>query len=208
MQKNKVKQKEVNRRILILCEDEKSSLLYFKGFKKDEEFKRHLSAVLVDVIHPHDYSPKGLLSSAKEKIRKAKKESNPYDEVWLVFDKDGHKNIPEVFNEAKESKIKIAFSNNCFEYWVLLHFEYTTRTFSKCDSIIKYIKEKKHIEDYDKSKDVFPILKNKIKKAIDNNQKMLLNLKFDLDNGIKVYELSAYTNVVELVKSITKDIKL
>lgn len=208
MRKNKVKNKEVNRRILILCEDEKSSLLYFKGFKKDEELKRYLSAVLVEVIHPHDYSPKGLLSSAKEKIKKAKKEDNAYDEVWLVFDKDGHKNIPEVFNEAKESKIKIAFSNSCFEYWVLLHFEYTTRTFDKCDSIIKYIRDKNHITDYDKSNEIFSLLRNRIEKAIINNDKLLNNIKNDLENGIKVYDINPYTNIVDLVKSITKGIKL
>lgn len=191
----------VNKRILILCEDEKSSLLYFKGFKKDPELKRKLAAVTVDVYHPHDYSPIGLVKEAKERIKKAKRDRNPYDEVWIAFDKDGHQNIPQAFDNANQTNIKIAFSNICFEYWVLLHFEYTTKGFSKGDEIIKYIK-KDHFKNYEKNQDSFQILKDKMDLAIINGEKLIKSLKSDLSSGIKEYELATYTNVHELVKII------
>lgn len=190
-----------NKRILILCEDEKSSLFYFQGFKKDPILKRSLSSVSIEVSHPNDYTPVGLLKEAKEKIKKAKKESNPYDEVWLVFDKDQHPNIPKAFSDARDSVVKIAFSSKCFEYWVLLHFEYTTRPFGKCNDIISYIK-KNHFKDYEKNLDIFQHLKEKMKFAIENAEKLNKSIKTDLDSGKNIYDLDAYTDIHNLVKMI------
>jgi hypothetical protein len=49
-----------------------------------------------------------------------------YDEVWCVFDKDSF--TPEQFNTAIQmvysNKMKVAYSNEAFELWYLLHFEY------------------------------------------------------------------------------------
>lgn len=189
------------KRFLILCEDEKSSLLYFQSFKKDEEIKRKLEAVDIQVIHPYNYSPLGLVNEAKIYIKKAKREQNKYDHVWLVFDKDGHADIPKAFEEARQSNINIAFSNNCFEYWVLLHFENTSREFNNCDDIIKYIKNK-YIKDYDKCKNCFEILKDKMNIAVNNSKKIYKILESDLLEGNKIYELGSSTNIHELVSLI------
>ena len=47
------------------------------------------------------------------------------DEYWIVFDKDDTEN--EVFNNAialaSESGFGVAYSNQAFELWFLLHFE-------------------------------------------------------------------------------------
>lgn len=201
MKKKKSKQITLNKRILILCEDEKSSLFYFKGFKNDEELKRKLSAVSIEVYHHKDYSPCGLVSEAKTKMAKAKKDQNPYDSVWIVFDKDGHVNIPKAFSDAKDAGVKVVLSSRCFEYWVLLHFENTTREFSKCDDIISYIK-RKYFPEYDKSKNSFELLKDKMDIAIERAKGLIKSLKSDLDSGKKVYELDVYTNVHELVETI------
>lgn len=50
---------------------------------------------------------------------------NNYDHVWLVFDKDEFtdENFNEAINQARNSGIKVAYSNQAFEYWLLLHFE-------------------------------------------------------------------------------------
>ena len=195
---------QLKKRILILCEDEKSSLLYFKGFKKDEEFKRKLQAIDIEVYHPHNYSPVGLFEEAKEKIKKAKAEKNPYDETWLVFDKDGHQNIEHVYEAIRQSKskiIKIAISNICFEYWVLLHFEYTTKGFKNYDEIEKYLNKKKYFDKYAKKDDYFPFLKEKLEQAINHNKKLFESLKDEPDFH-KPYNLFAYTNIFELIKSI------
>ena len=74
----------------------------------------------------------------------------PKDELWAVFDRDGCTKHPEAFNKAEANEIRIAFSSISFEYWILLHFKYTTRPFSKADEIIRHLKKNGYI-DYDKS---------------------------------------------------------
>lgn len=48
-----------------------------------------------------------------------------FDHVWVVFDKDEFtdENFNEAISLARNSGIKVAYSNQAFEYWLLLHFE-------------------------------------------------------------------------------------
>lgn len=48
-----------------------------------------------------------------------------FDEVWIVFDKDDltEKQLEEVNDFCEENSIHIAYSNEAFELWLLLHFE-------------------------------------------------------------------------------------
>ena len=191
----------ISKRILILCEDEKSSKLYFESFKRDEKLKRELSSVDIEIIHPKDHSPVGLVTKAKEKKKKAKRERNQYDEIWIVLDKDYHANMDKALNMAKDNKIEVALSIICFEYWILLHFEKTTKPFVKCDDIISYIK-KKHFKAYEKSTNCYTVLKDKIEDAIENGFWLEKQNKNDLDRGMKLTDLSAYTNVHLLVRKL------
>jgi hypothetical protein len=48
------------------------------------------------------------------------------DQVWCVCDRDDLPNaiIHQAFNQARRDNINIAFSNQAFELWYLLHFGY------------------------------------------------------------------------------------
>jgi hypothetical protein len=52
--------------------------------------------------------------------------SEPYNEVWCVFDRDSFS--AQQFNRARQlaasHRIHVAVSNQCFELWYLLHFCY------------------------------------------------------------------------------------
>ena len=191
----------ISKRILILCEDEKSSKIYFQSFKKDEKLKRDLSSVDIQVIHPKNHDPVGLVTKAKEMQTKARKDRNPYDEIWIVMDRDGHVNIDQALNTAEANKIQVALSVICFEYWVLLHFEQTTRSFKKCDDLISYIK-KNHFEKYQKSSCCYQDLKDKMHTAINNGLWLDKQLKNDFDRGIKNYDMASYTNIHKLVAKL------
>lgn len=70
--------------------------------------------------------PERILSEAirlKEKYRKSTRYNNI--ETWIVIDKD-HFDIDNVITKALKQKIKVAYSNVCFEVWYALHFQYTT----------------------------------------------------------------------------------
>ena len=53
----------------------------------------------------------------------SKSKQNEYNERWLVFDCDGHKDFAEAVKLGRELGFGVAFSNMCIEYWFLLHFE-------------------------------------------------------------------------------------
>lgn len=45
----------------------------------------------------------------------------PFDEIWCVFDRDEHPFIDEAIALAGRHQIGVAFSNPCFELWLVLH---------------------------------------------------------------------------------------
>jgi RloB-like protein len=196
--KSKGKIYTINKRILIICEGETESE-YFNAFKTDESLKSSLAGVSIDAYQPTDFSPLGLVNEAKRKKKDAERQKNPFDSIWVVFDKDGHAKIPEAFQAAKDAKIKRAFSSVCFEFWVVLHFEFTSKVFNDSDDLVSYIK-KKHYSEYKKGSECFTHLRQKVEVAIANAQRICKSADADIDAGyMKLCEYNPYTNVHELV---------
>lgn len=186
--------------IRILCEGDKTEPNYFRGIIKVNRIKG------ANVVKPKDHSPMGVVRAAKEQIKIAKRAKIPKKdiEVWAVFDKDGHANLPNAIKMAKDNNIKVAFSNVCFEYWILLHFEKCTKPFHKCDEVIKYIRDN-HDKDYLKKNNHFERLQDKIETAISNNKWLIeTHWKFEIQNGKPIYEINPYTDVYYLVKLLQK----
>lgn len=190
-----------SKRILIVCEDGKSSKLYFESFKRDEKLKRHLASVNIEVVHPKDHSPVGLVIEAKIKKQKAKKDRNPYDEIWIVLDRDSHANIDKAFDMAYANHFKIALSVICFEYWILLHYKKTNRPFKRCSEIISYIRKNYHSK-YLKRENTYYDLKDKVDIAIYNSKWLLKQNQTDIDRGRRIYDLPAYSDVHILVERL------
>jgi len=71
--------------------------------------------------------PRTLLEKAKKKraeLRGAPRGTHgARDEVWIVFDRDEHHEVPGTLEEARVAGIGVVFSNECFELWPLLHLE-------------------------------------------------------------------------------------
>ncbi len=108
------------RRILILCEDTKSSRDYFAQFPHDK------SQVEIE-CEGTGMNTDSLMENAIERAEVAKRDGAPYERVWVVFDKDSFKqqNFNRAFDLARERKeITPCWSNECFELWYLLHFHY------------------------------------------------------------------------------------
>ncbi|MBP6303256.1 MAG: RloB domain-containing protein [Saprospiraceae bacterium] len=110
---------------LIVCEDGKTEPYYFQTFEKAiPEETIFLRAVGTG------RSSKGVVEQAILEREKLAEEANKkVDEVWVVFDKDDAEKAPanalrfiEAFKIAQEEKMKVAYSNEVFELWILLHF--------------------------------------------------------------------------------------
>ncbi len=150
-----------NKHGLILCEGETEEN-YFKGLISQEKYRRRFASISVEIFKPKDHSPTGLIKHAKKLIKQAKQDRNDYDFVWVVFDRDGHHGIPDAFEWARTNKpvIKVALTSPCFEFFILLHFEKTSRPFAKCDDVISHIKKSGYIPGYEKASNLFKVLES------------------------------------------------
>ncbi|MFD4830289.1 RloB family protein [Streptomyces uncialis] len=52
-----------------------------------------------------------------------------WPQVWVLFDRDDHQDIPEAFRLAEKEGVRIAYSHPCFELWRLLHYQNYTSSF-------------------------------------------------------------------------------
>jgi len=98
-----------NPAILIVCEGKNTETSYFKHFR--------LASAKIFAIG-EGYNTISLIRRAEQLSKE-----NAYDEVWVVFDKDDFK--AQDFNNAiliaKGLNFKVGYSNQAFEYWLLLH---------------------------------------------------------------------------------------
>lgn len=98
--------------VLIVCEGERTEPSYFEGFP------------LLKSIRDIKGIGANTLSVVKEAIKI--RDKGNFGEVWCVFDRDSFpvNNVVKAFTLAKKEKVNIAFSNESFELWYLLHFQY------------------------------------------------------------------------------------
>jgi hypothetical protein len=148
------------RRVLIVCEDTKSSCYYFKKFPIDP--KR--AEVLI--------SGKGMNTDSlvEEVIRikeDAAKQRISYSHIWCVMDRDDFplQNYSRAFVRARSNNIKIAWANEAFELWYLLHYNYHDTGISRDD--YKPRLKKLLGRAYDKADDkIYGLISERQKKAI------------------------------------------
>ena len=114
----------MKRRILIVCEGKKTEPQYFESLKNE----LRLSAIDIKV-EGSGYNTKSLVDYTVKLVEYAEEETVPYDEVWCVFDRDDFtaENFNNAIQKANAKKFKVAYSNQAFELWYLLHYIY-------CDS--------------------------------------------------------------------------
>jgi len=151
-------------RFLIVCEGEKTEPNYFHSFRV-----RTANIIEID-IHGLGENTISLVETTID----LKDEDGDYDQVWCVFDRDSFP--AERFNAAlevaKNNNIDVAYSNEAFELWFLLHFEYR-------DTAMERGAYKKKLNDllghkYEKnSQTIYAELENKQSAAIKRAKKLL-----------------------------------
>lgn len=106
-------------RFLIVCEGEKTEPNYFRAFR--------VSPAVVDV--------RGVGANTLRVVERAVSEAarGDYDQVWCVFDRDSFP--ADQFNGAlrlaEKHKFRVAYSNEAFELWYLLHFAFIDAAISR-----------------------------------------------------------------------------
>jgi hypothetical protein len=161
----KVNIREVEQRFLIVCEGEKTEPKYFEKFR--------VPKTVINVKGVGE-NPSRLVQSAIKLKAEAVEADEEYDQVWCVFDRDDWP--PQDFNnaiyKAESHNFKVAYSNEAFELWYVLHFEFLNTGIPRddyCKKMTKLLGKK-----YQKNSDtIYDELINKQPTAIRNAERLL-----------------------------------
>ena len=150
----------------IFCEGEKTEPLYIKGYIN----YFHSEARNIILV---ENTPKNTPTQLVDVAIESQKQGSSKDVIWVVFDRESelkysHDLHARVRKKARDNGIEIGFSNVCFEFWILLHFGYSSGSYSSCDDLIKrssLVKnlQKLGIKEYSKG---LPILFDKVRHLI------------------------------------------
>ena len=201
----KRKTKTIIPNILVVCEGEKTEPNYFECFKL-----RTKDVIKLEI----DGEGKNTESLVKEtvKIRKKieKQKDILFDQVWCVFDRDSFP--PDQFNNAiaiaNKHKFGVAYTNEAFELWYLLHFNLYTTSMTRKTLVKKLdeIMQDKYKVRYKKNcTNMYEIIKDRQAFAITNSQKLI-----EMHNNISELnpeKNNPCTTVQNLVIELNKYIK-
>ena len=121
-----------------------------------------------------------------------------YDKVFWIVDLDqikkeqreatrGKKDPMRTFIECREKvlhgkkyakRVRVIVNNPCLEFWFLLHYTHTDKSFGGYEELAKALK--KHMKDYNKSEgyfkqknnDIYLKLKPRLKKAMEHSDRL------------------------------------
>jgi hypothetical protein len=175
--------------ILIICEGEKTEPEYFKSFR--------ITTREVEIVGLGK-DPKTIVEYANQR-----KKDGDYDQVWCVFDKDDMKKgrFDTAMKKANAHDIKIAYSNEAFELWYLLHFEYLDSAITR-KQYIKKLDKLLGVKYRKNDPDMYEKLLDKQDQAIKRSKKLLKQYP---DNN--PFKNNPSTTVHQLVSVLNKYIK-
>ena len=150
----------IRQRFLIVCEGTKTEPNYFRKFRVPQ---------LVVQVEGLGMNTISLVQRALEL-----REQDEYDQVWCVFDKDDFqdRDFNAAIALAGRNGVNIAYSNQSFELWYVLHFHYMDNALPRVDYMKMLSKQLKH--DYEKnSTAIYDELRSRQETAIKNAQRLL-----------------------------------
>lgn len=191
-------------RYYIFCEGEQTEPLYFEGFKRlIEDNPIYKDMVLIE-IEPCTAETMRVIGMAERYVHKNRSNRG---QIWCVYDKDSFpakdfngvaERVDKLNLENPELQYHATWSNECIEFWFILHFAYYTSNNHRSE-YIKFLNDKFKelgMKKYQKNmRDIFDALmeKGSPKLAIRYAKRIMEENKgkmpADIAPGTKVYEL-------------------
>jgi len=184
---------ELRKVIRIYTEGAKTEPNYFNSIK--DELRLNEIDIKVDGRGDHTVSLVEWVIERKEELSGTDEDT----EWWVVFDKDNHSGFNQAIERAVAEGINVAYSNECFELWFILHFEFLNTAIGRT----KYYEKLTELlsRKYEKNtSDIYGLLKDKEATAIKNARKLE---KIHFVSGVTSYEkMDPSTSVYKLVERL------
>lgn len=195
--------KKPNVKIYVFCEGKNTEPDFIK------EYSEIYGNNMIEVFLARAQGvPKSIVKNAIEKKnvldRIAKKSNDKLDkkfQVWAVFDRDEHPEIPNALQSAKSNNIKVAFSSPCFEIWALAHFIKQTAEIGRKEAQSAL---KKYLSGYDpkNNKTISAAALEKLNKYDDVVQEFKKISLYHDECSISMIDKNPYTDIHVLLDKI------
>ena len=209
IEKRGSRKRQVKKVVLIVTEGSRTEPKYFGHFRTRN------TNIDIKVVPSHsaggetDYM--SLVRKAAQHQKKDQLSAAIGDSVWVVADGDVNLNNPDPINErnrqlnmarkiAARSNIRLLISNPCFEFWYLLHFQYTSKHLKDYNAAKKELLS--YFPEYEKTDDVYEQLLPYMEQAIQNAHRLE---RYHIENGESVpFTIAAnpYTEVYQLIEAL------
>ena len=193
---------------LIVTEGTETEVNYFENIKRkiNERFR---SEIIVDKI---TINVEGTARSTMVLVNEAikKRSLKNYSDVWVVFDRDDNSDFDKAISYAKKNGLKVAWSNESFELWLLLHFQDLNTACSRDDYIDKLLKHFNKLKlnngTYNKNIfNIFDITASKVDTAIKRSEKLIDG--YTSDKIVSPDKMNPGTTVQDLVKELIQYVR-
>lgn len=157
--------REVRQRFLIVCGGQRTEVNYFEGFRMPTVRLR---------IHAIARSPVEVVEGTLRRLRAERRRGEEYDQVWCVFDRDEFPgdDFDSAIALARRQGIEVAYSNEAFELWYLLHFGYTDAELGRAETISRLERHLGH--PYEKNSEaMYAELESRMDTAVGNAIRLL-----------------------------------
>ena len=202
----------------IFCEGEKTEPYYLEhyirrhcaGFRSVQVNRIKLDDI-VKIPKTNRTDPNSLVGLA---IKQKRKSPTPEkDQYWCAYDRESENVVQETihikaFKAASENGVEVAFSNVCFEVWLLLHKQDGCAPYVSCDDLLRRSELTHHFPGYKKgcrrefeSKDILNARKRAVKMNAQTCNVEVGEFSDDIDPS-RLVKLNPYTNFYRLLDAI------
>lgn len=186
--------REIKQSFLIVCEGEKTEPDYFRAFRMTTATVKAVGQAMNTMT----------LVSKAISIREADEQKKiKYDQCWVVFDKDDFpaKDFNQAILFAEKNAFQVAYSNQAFEYWFLLHYNLYTGALhrKRYAEMLTRLTGVPYAKSEGSGAVMYNLLKSRQPQAIVNAERVLT----EIANGNPAMEESS-TTVHRLVKELNK----
>ncbi|MCX6735744.1 MAG: RloB family protein [Candidatus Parcubacteria bacterium] len=155
--------RKIRKVIRIYTEGTKTEPNYFGSIK--DELRISEIDIQIQGVRGFNNHTLPLVGSVIERKKEEEKNNDFETEWWVVFDKDDFPDFNSAIDLAQKHGINVVYSNECFELWFILHFEFLQTSLGRNNFEPKLSKllGRKYEK---KSSDIYDLIKDKESNAI------------------------------------------